>query len=203
MYTDLKHWLDGDLCHVYLISPYWDRPATRLDVERVEPGTLFYFSPYLQYGDFDQSTEVHRSNVRVFEKRFENVPGWKLRNYPGDGKAIMIDLTCTSSEIIATINYLMDFAILDEQDTAAQLIELEQLAWETHIGRDFIRSIERKFDATDSEPDWSALFQLYLQLRESTNTEIFVQGGCVYVNIERLIEAISQAPECAGLDWRD
>ena len=163
--------------------------------------TYYYFPPLLSFGDYDRSTEIERSNVRVFEKLYKDTPGWQTRTYPHSAKAICIDLTCQDKDIIETLEMLMDYPVLDDKDRAAMEMEMEQEAWASYLERAFIQTIERKFGAAHSNPQEGAVLELFYRLKEQTNTEVLITaGGEVSVDMERLIAQLDEAPPSLGLE---
>jgi hypothetical protein len=200
-YTTIKECIGNDRTHIYRVTSAGEWPITLLETYNLQPNSIYYFPPQLCYGDYIASCEIERSNVRVFQKEFKEVPGWKLKTWEHDSKAIYIDLTCDHQGIIQRLIALKDYPIMDEEDCSAILVEMETEGWDKYLRREFITALEKHFSANHSDPEEAALNQFYYQLKECTNTETIVSGGAIYVNMNRLVHHLDTPPDYLHLEW--
>jgi hypothetical protein len=201
-YQNVLEFIGKDRTNIYKVTDYGEWPVRHDDLSQAQPGMYYLFHPLLSYGDYDDSTDVNRSNVRVFEREYKEREGWKMKTYADDGIAIYIDVTCTDADIIKTLQALSDYPLLDEMDCSQVAVEIEQQAWDSYLKRDFKDAIEKRFNADYSDPDDDELQALYFELQEKTNLHAeIVGGGNVRINLSRLVDAIAEPPAFLKLEW--
>lgn len=194
-FKTVKEFLWNDFTNVYK----WEDGRMQynsMDTDLVtDKGILYYASPLLSFGDYDNSCAVERSNVRVFMEEFGQDPYVMRKRGDYSSEIIYIDIMCDNEEIISTLCALADYPAMDDQDVSAMEMEMEEEDWSSWMKRDFKKRIEKKFGVWDSDPDDGKLFELYRELKEQTNTYYEVQsGGSGWCDLDRLLEAIETTP---------
>lgn len=182
----------NDLTRVYEKSEYGLYPAEKYMIEKTPVKGLFYYScPYLSFGDYDNSCEVERSNVRVFMERFSGHPDVHHDTGIYGYEAILIDVFCTDKEIIEVLTALENYPAIDDCDVSQMKIDMEGESWENWIKQDFKSAILKKYDLFDLNCSDEILSEYYNRLMEETNTYFEVEaGGVGYIDIERLMTGL-------------
>jgi len=180
--------------------------------ERSETGTIYI--PNLLSGSDYSGSSVERSNHRVWCEQFKSSQGelwWDL--YGGWGTfAIAIDAERATDDMIEVLSRLADYPLISESDLSELEHELENEAWDSYIESDFTRALRKKFcngesdeenEQNDSRIDALSsdeLYELFSQAMETSNTYYEHEtGGSVYVDIDRVLEAIPELPKPTGL----
>ena len=157
--------------------------------------THYFFSPYLSFGDYDNSCNVERSNVRMWEEMFADSRGenWiKLTGAYGS-ESIAVKLSCTNTEIIETLQTLENYPAINDEDCNLVTMEMEEEALDNWILRDFKDKVIGHYEADDSEADDSEFRSLYFDMKEKTNTyEVVESGGNLWIDIERLTDGLPE-----------
>ena len=167
-------------------------------------GHAYYIDRMLSFGDYDSSSDVERSNVRMFLKDFKD--NKFVRHIKGaySSEMIAIDILCDDQEIIDTISSLAGYPALDDEDVSRINMEMEDENWDSWIKRDLVNAIVKKFDADDSDPDYDKLKELYHELKDKSNEYFIVEaGGSGYISVAALVDKIETAPECMKLEFDD
>lgn len=202
VYNTLWDKLCPDVTGIYKVTDISELPASRYDIENREPGELFYKPKLLSYGDYDSSTEIERSNVRVFQRKMKNVAGWRETTYAGHSKSIMIDITTDNQKLIELVMELMEYPALDDTDCMAMKVELEMQAWSDFMKDEFVRAVTKKFNADYSDPSDADALTLYLLLKARSNTDVVVlKGGNVFIDYALLVGYIDEAPASFNMEW--
>lgn len=194
-------WLGNDATHaLYKIEGSYSPDRAELsdarDYMNGDEGLKVYFSHnVLSYGDYDNSCDVERSNVRTFLKEFKDSP-WIYEHSGGYGwHAVWIDIKCDDENIIDTLNALANYPAMDDEDVSNMRDEMENEDWDNWIRDEFKEQIGKKFNSNYDEADEDSLRTLYNQLKKSTSTEYFVQsGGNGWVEVSTLVEAMTTPP---------
>jgi hypothetical protein len=168
-------------------------------------GEAYFCSPFLSYGDYDHSSAVERSNVRMFLKEFKDHPDVRVKQGGYGWEAIFIDVLCTDTEIIEMLQSLENYPCINDEDVSNLEMEMEQESWENWIKSDFLQAIVKHYKADWEDADTDKLYTLYNELKESTNTYFEVEaGGNGYIDIKRLISGLpEQAPSFLKLEYWD
>lgn len=172
--------------------------------DEIPTNTYFYRCPYLSFGDYDNSCVVERANVRVFLEEFFEFNGSLFHHVKGDynSESIYIDITCTNTEIIDTLNNLFDYPAINDEVVNEIEMEIEMEYWESIYKGEFLEAIQKKFDGWNIDcSDDNKLLELYHELKESTNTYFEVEaGGNGYIRIESLVDALELIPDFITID---
>lgn len=167
-----------NLCNYYRVEDHGQYPVTKYDLE-TRPENIYFFSPYLSFGDYDNSCEIERSNVRVFLEEFANHPDIIHLKLPYSSEMIGIKYGCKDPEILEILEDLENYPVIDEQDALNLKIEMIGDAWESFGERDFRDKIEKFYSINELE--YSDLLQLYNSLSDAQNKYIEIEaGGNVY-----------------------
>jgi hypothetical protein len=204
----LYAFLGNDHTHIYKVE---DRFPTCIDtwevnqiVESNTTGLCYYFPELLGYGSHDQSSDVNRSNSRIFLKEFGQSPFVKVITYPDGAKEIGIDLLCTNECIIYTLAELASNCVLDDLDQSAMEQEMKDDAWERYIKDDLTHKLKKKFNADDINPNEDQLKQLFVDLQKASNHPLEITtGGNVYIDLDRLLQHLHEAPPFLNLEYYD
>jgi len=191
--SKLLDFLGNDRTGIYRCESYGQYPADSWDIERClkdeTKGWIYYMPELLSYGDYDNSTDVHRSNYRMFMKQFGNRKWIRYHQGGHDWHGVWIDILCDDEEVIKCLAALADYPCIDDEDCGRVQTEMEQESWDSWVQRDFTNLLEKKFGAYDSDMDADKLRDYYHELKDKTNTEYFVEsGGNGYVDLKRIIE---------------
>lgn len=188
-YNNIREFCGNDLTGIYRVESHGDWPASSFDIDRAQPDQIFYFPPLLSFSD-SHGGSTERSNLRIFEERFKDVPGWRNKKYPQDGESIMIDIFCDHQGIIATLCALADYPIISDDDHSKIQIELESEAWDTWLSRELLRRIEKHTGKYLEISDDDTFFVLYRSMVEKSNTDTAFENGNFQVNIDRLLSVL-------------
>jgi hypothetical protein len=194
----VKDFLYNDFTNCYLIEDNQQRLLS-IDIEKAKIGQVFYFSPLLSFGDYDNSCAVERSNVRVFMEMFGNSPFVKKLTGWYGSEMIGIDIFCNDAEILETLDALADYPAINDGDVSVLESEMERECWESYLKNDLLSAIQKHYALDDIEIiEEDTFFQLYGKLCNDSNTYFEVEaGGVGYINIERLLTALpEEMPTC-------
>jgi hypothetical protein len=194
----LKDFLHNDFTACYLIEDN-EQKLLSIDIDKAVIGQVYYFSPLLSFGDYDNSCDVERSNYRVFLEMFKDSPYVKTISGWYGYSAIAIDIFCDNQEILETLSALENYPAIDDQDVSLVKNEIEEESWESYIKGDLLKAIEDHYSLDDIEIiEEDQFFQLYGKLCNDSNTYFEVEaGGIGYINIERLLTALpEELPPC-------
>jgi hypothetical protein len=185
-------------------------------VRAIADGTPLYLMPrLLSYGDYDNSSDIERSNYRVFMAEYGGesfdcpYAGSKegTATYPGvhsvhghygsTGVLIALETWLRYSDMRELIGGLDDYPCIDDEDTSRVAMALADEAWESWACDDFTRELEERFNILEWEDYNKFDFRLFFEnCRESANEYWEVEsGGNSHVDIGRIVDAIE------SLDW--
>lgn len=189
----IKDFLYNDSTNIYSIEDGTQRMLSHDDAEN------YYFSPLLSFGDYDNSCDVERSNVRMFEKQFaefKNIDWVKVTGATGS-ESIAIKLLSTNDEIIECLEALENYPAMDDEDVSEMFSEIENEAWSNWLERDFKCAVVKNYDADDTDMEYSELWNLFREMQGQTNINGQIEsGGSYYIDIKRLIAGLPEtAPE--------
>jgi len=181
----------NDKTNVFEVEGRYFISTAHLSCKPTDKDKYFFSCPYLSFGDYDNSCHVERSNVRVFMEMYGSHPDVYKHTGSYGHEAIFIDVLCTDSEIIETLQALYNYPCIDDQDCSLMGAEMEEECWESYILSDFTDAIIKKYDLLDIEVTANDLFSIYRELQEATNTYFEVQsGGNGHIDIKRLIDGL-------------
>jgi hypothetical protein len=189
--TSILDFLGNDTTGVYKLTEYGEFSAGSYELEIAEPKQFYYLPKVLSFGDYDNSCQVERSNVRVFLERFKGHKDILHRTGGYGSEFIAIDITTTDTEILETLAALSEYPVMDEEDMSNMEQEMINEAWQSYGQDDFLRALYKKFGADDIRKG-ADVYGLYVS--HSGQPEIEA-GGSVWFNTEKVIEAITEAPD--------
>ena len=192
-------------------EPYWPGSAM-CHQRRVEyQGVPFTPIPYCTFGDYDGSTAVERSNLRVMRERFP----W-LVHVTGDYGSEMLGylgkLEYQNPDLIEAIEGLESYPVADEDDESQLELEMESEAWADYGRSDFRRALAKHTRISDDRdldlddvPD-RAIDELWYLGADAYNLNggpgfMIEGGGGVYFLINDWIKGYEQSPSAGYSDW--
>lgn len=189
----IKDTLHNDSTNIYSIEDGTQRMPVYNDADN------YYFPPLLSFGDYDNSCDVERSNVRMFEQQFAEFRGidWVKVTGAYGSESIAIKLLSTNEEIIECLEALENYPAMDDEDVSEIFSEMENEAWSNWLERDFKCAVVKNYDADDTDMEDSELWGLFREMQGQTNTNGQIEsGGSYYIDIKRLINGLPEiAPE--------
>ena len=156
--------------------------------------TDWLLCPLLSFGDYDNSCQVERSNVRVFLQMFGKLPEVVCMHFAHYSQVIAIKGTCNDPELLDVLEGLSNYPVIDEEDSQAMEIELIDEAWSNFGESDFLSDIQKKFEADDIEVKEGAdLFDIYRKASEEAGCYAEIEaGGNVYFNFDEIVQFVSE-----------
>lgn len=193
-YTTIFELIHNDFTNVYNIDG-----SSGFNPEKVkeQPEKYIFCHPYLSFGDYDNSCQVERSNVRMFLEMYGHLPQVTHKRGDFGHERIEITLDCNDEELIETLCALDDYPAINTEDVSAMEIEIIEEQIDSYILHDFHKQVLKQYKA-----DWinndEHLKSFYLQLTEEQNKHPEIQsGGSVYFQD---VELPTDAPENLGLE---
>jgi hypothetical protein len=162
---------------------------------------VFHYHVMLSFGDYDNSTQVERSNVRaLLDYRYNGVFGrcrW-ISSYSGShgwmcAGFVESDLPATSifyGPYLEMLHDLEDYLLLDEGLFSAMELEAEDEAWESWIEGDLRRELYGRVPNID-DIESADLWSIVAQAMEREN-EYFIHeaGGNVWLDLDKIVPAV-------------
>lgn len=166
-----------------------------------EISDLFIVPDLLQFGDYDNSCMVERSNKKVFLEEYENSPiVYEVTGgYGSEGIALSIrellnpDNEETAQSIIDCLNGLSDYPCLDDETMS----NMENDAFEESLNdwgiSDAISALSRKLNIIVNDYDQEKMFDILLSADRDLGYPSYVieSGGSCYIDIDRLISKLT------------
>lgn len=168
---------------------------------------------FLQFGDYNGTSTLERSNVRVFTERYGNRKWFLSRSGAYHHEEILISIKRFNSEdAIEDLEGLLNYPALDDEDMSTLEFELQSETWKEDTRKDFHRAlvdyfenneypeafIERieNIDPDDDEND--RLIRLFEILREATNTYwVHEDPSSAWIDLDRILQGIGKT-----IEWR-
>lgn len=115
-----------------------------------------FFLPRLLSGsDYGSSNSVEVSNLRVFLKKYEDVPG--VHKVYGDfgsfGVVIKLSVLIEQEEMRDLLKRLEDYPVLDEEDWTKVEMEAENEAWRSWTEGDYRKALLESWTASEDEEE--------------------------------------------------
>lgn len=147
------------------------------------------------YSDYSGST-IHRANHEDLRARYaEHI----IDLYDGCGAhAIAILSTCNNIDLIAEVNSLADYPLLND----VLLCEIEEWIKADYFNNSLLRDIERAVerDRSIEITEWRDTGALYSAIYESIEIQDAISAYC---NLDRLLERFDVLPFCARVRAED
>lgn len=190
-YPESKHIYFEDLTEIALQNTIDNTPIDE----------LFIMSKYLQYGDYDNSCMVERSNVKLFLEEYGNFPG--VFEVTGGYGSVSIAISLkwllnpdnedTAREIVDILNGLSDYPCIDDEDMSNMEYEAFYEALDDYGIKEFIDKAGNKFNLDISDYDVDKTKEIILEIDRNLNYPCYMieSGGICYIDIDRLIEPLT------------
>jgi hypothetical protein len=169
----------------------------------------FYLPRLLSGSDYGNSNAVEVSNLRVFLKEYEDVPGvHKVYGaYGSFGVVIRLSVLAEHEEMRDLLKGLEDYPVLDEDDLSKVEMEAEDVAWTSWTEGDYKKVLLKSWTASEDEEEALETFLDGLPeglLREAFETSadrvneywINETGNAAYIDVERVAKGTK--PEDLG-----
>ena len=154
---------------------------------------LFLIPGYLQFGVFDSSCMVERSNKKIFIEDYENstVVYEVTGGYGSESVALSIremlnpDNAETTQSIIDCLNGLSDYPCLDDEDMSNMEYEAFYEALKDYGIDDTQRALSKKYGITVYDYNRDKLEELILEIDRNGNPVFMIEsGGSCYIDID-------------------
>jgi len=153
-------------------------------------------SDYCSFGDYDNSTQVERSNYKVVSDSTPNVR--KVDGYGSHGTTFLLIALVSYARnvdgIRDTFEGLEDYCLIDESAHSECEMEAESEAWDSWVRSDFRAELIKAELWDEDREDENALYALFRAACEKANENaVHESGGNVHWNIERIVGKIDAA----------
>lgn len=162
---------------------------------------LFLIPNYLQYGDYDNSCMVERSNQKIFLEEYQEESGifTITGGYGSTGVAISCkwlldpDNEEKAQSIIDLLNGLTDYPCIDDEDMSNMEYEAFLESLNDYGIKEFIDNAGSKFSLDISDYDLDKTKDLILEIDRNLNYPSYTieSGGVCYIDMDRLIEPLT------------
>ena len=168
--------------------------------------TLLWVPDYCQSGDYGGAVH-YRSNAHVLLSDFSSPECRELYDSHGS-HGVAIDPRYCSDSLLESLESLENYPILCEDNLSFLEIELQDQAWENWARFDFAGKLESLLSGILSAADWEdaeewaeqsleslsedALYSLFRQASDDSNTYWESQYNEVYIDVDRVAESLSE-----------
>jgi len=169
--------------------------------DQLENTDIFLISNYMQYGDYDNSCMVERSNYKLFLEDYGEKPGI-FRIYGGYGSsgiAISVKMLLNpdneeiAESIIELLNGLNDYPVIDDEDMSNMEYEAFLEALDSWAIRECSDLLSKQFlvDVYDFNED--KLKEVLLESDRNLNYPSYMieSGGICYIDTKQLVSHVS------------
>ncbi len=163
--------------------------------------SMFIMPGYMQYGDYDNSCMVERSNYKLFLEQFGDESGIFTISgaYGSAGIAISLKWLLDpenedkAQEIIECLNALSDYPCIDDEDMSNMEYDAFLDALDDYGVRDFISACSEKFNLDISDYDLEKTKNLIRELDSTLDYPCYTIecGGSCYIDTDRLVDAVT------------
>ncbi len=170
------------------------RAASEAHTSGDEP--LFARFDTLSYSDYSGGV-MYRANVDGFLESFDELDGVVVvgGHYGSASIFIRLDLLLMHKEIQETILSLDGYPCLDDGEYSEAMMEAEEEAWDGWVGGDFVRELEKTLDIEieehEDEPGEDALWELFRDAMESSNTYWDDTNEGVYIDVRPVVARVT------------
>ena len=161
---------------------------------------IFLMSNYMQYGDYDNSCMIERSNVKLFLESFGQLP-FIFKVWGGYGstgiaialKGLMDPLNEEKAlEIIETLNNLNDYPVIDDEDMSNMEYECFLESLDSFEIRDCNKLLATQYLVNVDDYDEDKLKDVLIESDRHGNPSWFIEsGGICYIDTKELISHVS------------
>ena len=177
-----------DIVQDRLINPEWKN------------NDLYLICKYMQYGDYDDSCMVERSNYKLFLEEYEKEPGVFTISggYGSSGIAISIQYLLNPDneekalEIIELLNGLNDYPCINDEDMSNMEYEAFNEAFEDYGYKDAMTALSKKFNLEIYDYKEEEFKALLLEKASRCNPSWVIEsGGSCYIDIDQMIKDVT------------
>jgi hypothetical protein len=167
--------------------------------ELLKTQDLFLVPKYLQYGDYDSSCMVERSNQKIFLEAYENEKGvFSISgDYGSSGIAISVKYLLNSEnekaeEILNILHGLNNYPCLDDEDMSNMEYEAYHEAMTEYGTEDCMKALSEKLHVDVYDYD-EKKFEEFLDEKDSHGNPSWIieSGGGCYIEVDKMIEGIT------------
>ena len=198
-----EHWVDLD----YPISDNIHYSDLSIDITKkdiiedyLKDRDLFLIPKYMQYGDYDDSCMVERSNQKIFLEEYGEEEGifTITGGYGSSGIAISLkwllnrDNAEKAQSIIDLLNGLNDYPCIDDEDMSNMEYDAFIEALNDYGVKDALNEMAKKFNITVYDYNEEKLKDILLESDRHGNPSYIIEsgGGC-YIDIDQMIKPIT------------
>ena len=173
-----------------------DIVVDRLNNPEWKDNDLYLICSYMQYGDYDNSCMVERSNYKIFMEDYKEEPGvfTMAGGYGSTGIAISVKwlLDPVNEEkadgIMELLNGLNDYPCIDDEDMSNMEYEAFYEALKDYGISDTCTALSKKYGITVHDYDSKKIEDLILDIDRSGNPVFMIEsGGSCYIDIDDMI----------------
>lgn len=153
---------------------------------------------YLSGSDYSGNL-VEQSNARAFKETFSRGEDkWWTEVSGGHGTFAIVIATKkvpkkTAETVTEFLDGLQSYPLANEDLHSQMEMEAQDEAWENWAAKDFARALEKKFGIDLDKVTGGDVYELFHDAMEESNENwVNEQGGEMWINIERLVKAISE-----------
>lgn len=157
---------------------------------------LYLIPKYMQYGDYDDSSMVERSNYKLFLEDYGDLNGVYTISggYGSSGISLSIawlinpDNEEKAQSIIDQLNALNNYPCIDDEDMCNMEYEAFYEALNDYGVEDTCRALAKKYGIDVTDYDREKLKDLILEIDRNGNPVFIIEsGGSCYIDIDDMI----------------
>lgn len=171
----------------------------KIKIEDNRISDLFLIPKYLQFGDYDNSCMVERSNKKCFLEEYENSPAVfeATGGYGSESVALSLrELMNPGNEestasIIETLNGLNDYPCIDDGEMSRMEYEAFDEAFNDYGYKDALSALAKKFNLEIYDYKEEEFKALLIEKDSRGNPSWMIEsGGSCYIDIDEMIKDI-------------
>jgi hypothetical protein len=169
--------------------------------EEIKTGDIFLIPNYMQYGDYDNSCMVERSNYKIFMEEYEKEPGIFsiIGGYGSTGIAISLNYLLNpdneekSNAIIELLNDLNEYPCIDDQDMSNMEYNAFLESLDSYAIRECNDILAQKYLIEVYDFNEDKLKEVLLESDRNLNYPAYEieSGGSCYIDTKRLVEKVT------------
>jgi hypothetical protein len=168
--------------------------------EHLKDSDLYLVSKYMQYGDYDNSCMVERSNYRLFMEEYKEETGIydMSGGYGSTGIAISLNWMLDpvneekAQSIIETLNSLNDYPCIDDEDMSNMEYEAFLEALDSFEVRDCNKLLATQYLVDVHDYDEDKLKDILIESDRHGNPSWMIEsGGNCYIDTKDLISHVT------------
>jgi hypothetical protein len=168
----------------------------RLNNPEWKDNDLYLICKYMQYGDYDNSCMVERSNYKIFMESYKEETGvFDISGgYGSTGIAISVKWLLDpvneekADEIMELLNGLNDYPCLDDEDMSNMEYDAFYEALKDYGISDTCTALAKKYGIDVTDYDSEKLEELILDIDRNGNPIFIIEsGGNCYIDIDDMV----------------